>query len=174
MTFLIDAVEDHSEQLVNVTEAVVSDLIDVHRFLRSIFKDGSTDPFKFLKNAKAGLQNSKCMAAKIKVCRENIHSLKNLYSNVANRGEVTKRIIANVLKSGIYGLAIELNGEWNVTLSYISDEGKVLKQTEAELQDLRCRALLISGSDKSVTTANQRNKGNEMEKESSGGLWTTY
>ena len=148
MTVLIDAVEEHFEQLVNVTEAIVSDLIEVHRFLRTIFKAEKIDPLDFLEMVKVGLQNSKGMAVKINVCRCNIHSLNNLYMNLANRGEMTKETIANILKSGSYNLSIEPSGEWNVTLSYLSESGNVVKLPEAELQDLRSRALLISGSDK--------------------------
>ena len=148
---LIDAVEEHSDQF--VSEATVSDLIDVHGFLRNVLRETPKDPLTFLdilKRYYSKLENQKGMAAKIKQCGCNVHSLRGLYMNVANRGEMTKEIISNALQKGRYLIKANADGSCDVQLSYCRQEG-VAKETSynmTELHDLRSRALLIVNTDK--------------------------
>ena len=148
---LIDAVEEHSDQF--VSEATVSDLIDVHGFLRNVLRETPKDPLTFLdilERYYSKLENQKGMAAKIKECGCNVHSLRGLYMNVANRGEMTKEIISNALQKGRYLIKANSYGSCDVQLSYCRQEG-VAKETSynmAELHDLRSRALLIVNTDK--------------------------
>ena len=147
---LIDAVEEHSDQF--VSEATVSDLIDVHGFLQSVLRETPKDPLKFLDNLEKcyrGLEKRIEMAAKIKECSCNVHSLRGLYMNVANRGEMTKEIISNAVQKGCYLIKVNIDGSSEVQLSYFRDE-KTSKETSynmAELHDLRSRALLIVNTD---------------------------
>lgn len=165
MVVLIDVVEEHSDQF--VSEATVSHLIDVHRFLKNIVKDKPADPMRFLHRLKTcydGLQGKQGMAAKIDECSRNVHSLRALYTNVANRGEMTKEIISNALKRGRYQLGRNDDGSWEVLLTY--ERQKNCDQSEGgegskrgpksdsdtcyrltDLQDLRSRALLIVNID---------------------------
>ncbi len=166
MVVLIDVVEEHSDQF--VSEATVSHLIDVHRFLKNIVKDKPEDPMSFLhrlKNCYDSLQGKQGMAAKIDECSRNVHSLRGLYSNVANRGEMTKETISNALKRGRYQLGRNDDGSWEVLLTYErqknSDQSeggergiRDLKKSDpdtcyrlTDLQDFRSRALLIVNSD---------------------------
>ena len=148
---LIDAVEEHSDQF--VSEATVSDLIDIHGFLRSILKETPSDTIIFLSNLEKcyrKLEKKAEMAAKIKECSCSVHSLRGLYMNVANRGEVTKEIISRALKKGCYLVRTNADGCYDVQLSYQRQEGvdKDSTYSMADLNDLRSRALLIVNTDK--------------------------
>ena len=148
---LIDAVEEHSDQF--VSEATVSDLIDVHGFLRNVLRETPKDPMMFLESLKSyysKLEKKPEMAAKIKECSCNVHSLRGLYMNVANRGEMTKEIISNALQKGCYLIKTNSDGSCDVQLSYRRQEGaeKETSYSMAELHDLRSRALLIMNTDK--------------------------
>ena len=166
MVVLIDVVEEHSDQF--VSEATVSHLIDVHRFLKNIVKDKPADPMEFvhrLKNSYDSLQGKQGMAAKIDECSRNVHSLRALYTNVANRGEMTKEIISNALKRGHYQLGRNDDGSWEVLLTYErhrnSDQSggghrgrPAPKKSDpytcyrlTDLHDLRSRALLVVNID---------------------------
>lgn len=148
---LIDAVEEHSDQF--VSEATVSDLIDVHGFLRNVLRETPKDPMMFLESLKlyySKLEKKPEMAAKIKECSCNVHSLRGLYMNVANRGEMTKEIISNALQKGCYLIKTNSDGSCDVQLSYRRQEGatKETSYSMAELHDLRSRALLIVNTEK--------------------------
>ena len=148
---LIDAVEEHSDQF--VSEAIVSDLIDVHGFVRSFFKDKPKDPLMLLDSlAKcySKLEKKHDMAVKIRECGCNVHSLRGLYMNVANRGEMTKEIISNAVQKGCYVIKASSNGSCDVQLSYRRQKGDSTETSYnmAELHDLRSRALLIVNTDK--------------------------
>ena len=148
---LIDAVEEHSDQF--VSEATVSDLIDVHGFLRTFLREEPKDPLMLLDTVEkcySKLEKKVEMAAKIKECGCNVHSLRGLYMNVANRGEMTKEIISNAVQKGCYLIMASSNGSYDVQLSYRRQEGdsKETSYNMAELHDLRSRALLIVNTDK--------------------------
>ena len=148
---LIDAVEEHSDQF--VSEATVSDLIDVHGFLRTFLREDPKDPLALLDTVEkcySKLEKKVEMAAKIKECGCNVHSLRGLYMNVANRGEMTKEIISNAVQKGCYLIMASSNGSYDVQLSYRRQEGdsKETSYNMAELHDLRSRALLIVNTDK--------------------------
>ncbi|CAH3117502.1 unnamed protein product, partial [Pocillopora meandrina] len=148
---LIDAVEEHSDQF--VSEAIVSDLIDVHGFLRNIIRETPEDPMMFLVSLKEcylKLEKKSEMAAKISECGCNVHSLRGLYMNVANRGEMTKEIINNAVQKGCYVIKTNLDGSSDVQLSYRRNESAAKDTTYnmTELHDLRSRALLILNTDK--------------------------
>lgn len=166
MVVLIDVVEEYSDQF--VSEATVSHLIDVHRFLKNIVKDKPADPMAFLhrlKNCFDSLQGKQGMAAKIDECSRNVHSLRALYTNVANRGEMTKEIISNALKRGHYQLGRSNDGSWEVMLTYERQKNSSQSKREdtgrlgpkkidshtsyrlTDLQDLRSRALLVVNID---------------------------
>ena len=176
MVVLVDVVEEYSDQF--VSESTVSHLIDVHRFLSSIVKDKPADPMAFLHRLKNGydsLQGKRGMAAKIDECSRNVHSLRGFYTNVANRGEMTKEIISNALRGGTYQLGRNDDGSWEVMLAYKKerrnpqskerqpglgergkgeddkyDSKKCDQDTTyrlSDLQDLRSRALLIVNID---------------------------
>jgi len=148
---LIDAVEEHSDQF--VSEATVSDLIDVHGFLRNFLKETPKNPLMFLDSLEScysKLEKKIEMAAKIKQCGCNVHSLRGLYMSVANRGEMTKEIISNAVQKGCYLIKVNPDGSCDVQLSYRRHEGvsKESSYNMAELHDLRSRALLIVNTDK--------------------------
>ena len=100
---LVDAVEEHSEEFVQVS--TVSALIQVKRFMKPLLQAHTTidDVLdKFTKCLEIGVED---VLGNIDVCSSHLHSLENLYRNVANRGEVTKSKIHNILTGG----KIEIN-----------------------------------------------------------------
>lgn len=152
---LIDAVEEHSDQF--VSEATVSDLIDVHGFLRSVLRETPKDPLTFLSQLEyhyKKLEKKIEMAAKIKECGYNVHSLRGLYMNVANRGEMTKEIITNAVQRGCYLIKAKEDESFDVQLSYFCqrEASKETIYNMAELHDFRSRALLIVNTDKMQET----------------------
>lgn len=177
MVMLIDSVEELSEQF--ISEAIVSYLIDVHRFLKNILKDKPNDTISFfhrLKSCYDDLPVKKGMAAKIDECSRNVYSLRSLYKNLANRGEMTREIIGNALKKGSYQIGRNDIGSWDVLLTYkrqrnstkkTNEQGdKVISKTVehdacyklTEIQDLRSRALLLVNIDSRHHDGEKRSK----------------
>ncbi|XP_028397453.1 LOW QUALITY PROTEIN: uncharacterized protein LOC114521280 [Dendronephthya gigantea] len=147
--FLIDAVEEHSDQF--VSESLVSDLIDVHRFLAPLIKtkmQENCNAEDFLKMLKTSCLEHKDIAFKIHQSSTNVNSLRGLYTSIANRGEITKEIIGNCLRRGLYHVSIK-EGKCEATMSYES-EGKSVPSNYIlpDLHDLRSRAHLIVSSHK--------------------------
>lgn len=166
MVMLIDSVEELSEQY--ISEAIVSHLIDVHRFLKNIFKDKPNDELSFFRRLKTyydNLPGKKGMAAKIDECSRNVYSLRTLYKNLANRGEMTREIIGNALKKGSYQIRRNDVGSWDILLTYERQRSSSKKTNEqgdgvisqnidqiacyklTDIQDLRSRALLLVNID---------------------------
>ena len=146
--FLVDAVEEHSDQF--VSESLVSDLIDVHRFLAPLTK--LRKPELFLMRLVNFCKDHKGMEVKIQQCSTNVHSLKGLYTSVANRGEITKEIIANCLKKGVYTVSLKNDGVCEAKMSYERNDKNISSSSAnyslSDLHDLRSRAHLIVSSDK--------------------------
>ena len=152
--FLIDAVEEHSDQF--VSELLVCDFIDVHSFLAPLIKkmkDVLSNPQEFLEKLQKSFLSREDIAKKVQYCSANCNSLRGLYSSIANRSELTKEIIGNCLSKGEYWVlqkdgkcetkmsyAVQENGENNNRIYYLSD-----------LHDLRSRAnLIVSSRKKSI------------------------
>ena len=146
--FLIDAVEEHSDQF--VSEALVSDLIDVHHFLAPLTR--LREPELFLMKLVNLCKDHQDIAIKIQQCSTNVNSLRGLYTSVANRGEITKEIIANCSKKGVYTVSLENGGICEAKMSYEKNEKSTAASPAnyslSDLHDLRSRAHLIASSDK--------------------------
>ena len=160
---LIDAVEEHSEQYVR--ESTVSDLIEVKRFFYPILKktygNGFTDFFALLRNQlTSGFSN---IPAKIEDCMENLHTLRALYKNVANRGERTKEIIDSIIVRGRFCFRMETQ-VCDIIVRYKQDK-KTVSHNSADLSDLRSRALLlINAEDREKTRQKTVKKREDLEK----------
>ena len=147
--FLIDAVEEHSDQF--VSESLVSNFIDVHSFLAPLIKKKNKkvfNPQAFLKQLEESCHRHKDIAEKIKKCNANVNSLRGLYTSIANRGELTKEIIGNCLSKGEYWVS-QKDGKSEAKMSYVlqeSDKNSQRNKSLSDLHDLRSRALLIVSS----------------------------
>ena len=147
--FLIDAVEEHSDQF--VSESLVSNFIDVHSFLAPLIKKKNKkvfNPQAFLKQLEESCHRHKDIAEKIKKCNANVNSLRGLYTSIANRGELTKEIIGNCLSKGEYWVS-QKDGKSEAKMSYVlqeSDKNSQPNKSLSDLHDLRSRALLIVSS----------------------------
>ncbi|XP_033124618.1 uncharacterized protein LOC117122951 [Anneissia japonica] len=156
---LIDAVEERSEQ--HVDESTVSNLIDVKRYLEALLKVHPPQQGKKLIEA---IKENRQLAIKVKglptkidSCVNNVHGLRDLYNNVANRGEMTKEIIYNALQQGVYQFRLnEESGSCSVVLSYKRGNTDQISQVSYglnQLNDLRSRALLIVNTRKNIVEA---------------------
>ena len=145
--FLIDAVEEHSDQF--LSETSVSDLIEVHGFLAPLIKKRNEErcyPQDFLETLKETCLGHKDIATKIEHCSTNVTSLRGLYKNIANRGQVTKEIINNCLNKGEYWVS-QKDGKCETYMTYVL-QGKICNYSLPDLHDLRSRAHLITTSHK--------------------------
>ncbi|KAL3853049.1 hypothetical protein ACJMK2_016632 [Sinanodonta woodiana] len=141
---LIDAVEEVSEKYVK--ESTVSGLIEVKRFLHPfLIKDSDLKQSQdvFFRSFAAKFQEFFFKDAVIKTidCMENLHNLKSLYNNVANRSERTREIIQNIIQYGNFHFCLKYH-ECKLTVSYTQKE-RISTYSKASLVDLRSRALLL-------------------------------
>ena len=145
---LIDAVEEHSDNLVG--ESLVSMFIQVHGFLAKLIKkcQRGFPPNQILMEVVCHCQTQKDMSMKIRQCSNNVHSLRRLYQNVANREEMTKEIIFNCLDKGTFDILLDDRGICRITMSYQKNENDSTEKSLSELQDLKSRAHLIISSEK--------------------------
>ena len=146
---LIDAVEEHSDQFVD--ESLVSDFIQVHGFLVPVIEirqDSTSNhlPQNVLQKLKDQCEDSQDMATKIDQCNQHVHSLRQLYQSVANRGEVTRDVIANCLKRGEVSVALDNHGTCKIQMSYKKKDEEDATYLLSDLHDLRSRAHLIVSS----------------------------
>jgi len=156
---LIDAVEERTEQTID--ESVVSDLIHVKRFIRPVLKKVHDTPDELFECLKMSLckaeKEGRGMAFRINNCSQHVHSLRALYLHSANRGELTKEIVCNVMTKGSYEWAVNKDTlSCSVSLSYKISKDNGLEEyvyDAEQLNDLRSRALLISSSDRAETDA---------------------
>jgi len=163
---LIDAVEERSEQTID--ESTVSDLIRVKQFFQPVMRKTFNQPEEFLDCLRKSVQKEeKNLAARINNCTTHVHGLMALYQHVANRGELTKEVIAKALEKGCYrwylleGMhACDLELSYKLTKKDHKTETFTLKADE--MNDLKSRALLISASDKKEDgcVTEKRNKAN--------------
>ncbi|XP_028413787.1 E3 ubiquitin-protein ligase RNF213-like [Dendronephthya gigantea] len=164
--FLIDAVEEHSDQF--VFESSVSDLIDVHGFLAPLIRkknDKTLELQGFLKMLKESCNGHKDIEGKIKQCSMNVNSLRGLYMSIANRGEMTKEIISNCLSRGKYSVSQE-DGKCETKMSYVlpgDGEDKFCSYSLSDLHDLRSRAHLIISSRIKVTSSRYNESSEDID-----------
>ena len=151
--FLIDAVEEHSDQF--VSESSVSDLIDVHGFLTPLIKEKNQkqcNALYFLGMLKKSCRGHKDIASKIQQCSTNVNSLRGLYTSIANRGEITKEIISSCLSKGVYHVSLKEDGTCEANMSYHlrGKSEKPRNYSLSDLHDMRSRAHLIINSHKNT------------------------
>ncbi|KAK3579949.1 hypothetical protein CHS0354_020846, partial [Potamilus streckersoni] len=160
---LIDAVEEVSEQSVN--EATVSGLIDVKRFLQPVLKkemeSNITHLFEIISKQMKDIKLNE-LVGKIMDCRDNVHNLRSLYNNVANRGIRTREIIDNVIKSGIFCFQLDTSDDCVLTVGYQHGKkhGHHGKDT---LIDMRSRALLLMNTDSKTETSETTKRKENLE-----------
>ena len=152
ITLLIDAVEEHSDQF--VSESLVSELIHVHGFLVPVIKvcQNSTShqlPQDVLQKLDDQCKDHQNMAMQIDQCNQHVHSLKQLYQSVANRGEVTRDVIANCLTHGEVSVSLDSHGTCKIKMQYMKKDKEDAIYMLSDLHDLRSRAHLIVSSDHS-------------------------
>ncbi|KAK3605800.1 hypothetical protein CHS0354_002416 [Potamilus streckersoni] len=167
---LIDAVEEVSEKYVK--ESTVSGLIEVKRFLHPfLIKDSQLRQNQdvFFRAFAEKFQELVFKDAVLKTtdCRENVHNLRSLYNNVANRSERTREIIQNIIDNGIFCFSLK-HHECMLTVTY-KHKKNISTYSKASLIDLRSRALLL------MNTARKDNPEKKFEdKQEYLGKYVTY
>ncbi|XP_060554247.1 uncharacterized protein LOC132715276 [Ruditapes philippinarum] len=163
---LIDAVEDISEQQVQVS--TVSALIEVKQFLYPLLRSKDVksiyELFQLLeKQTNVSKTNSSSLPQKMEDCKQNLHNLKSLYNGVANRGEQTKEMIKNIIQKGT--IFFQLNTLKTCTTfqaSYKQNKIKELRK-QSTLIDLRSRALLLMNTERKTANENRYNRDELMK-----------
>jgi len=155
---LIDAVEDISESHVQV--GTVSAFIEANAFVQKIFDSRKNNDvfFQFLQSVNECVKEHKSnvlnLPVKIQDCALNLHNLKSLYNNVANRGQHTKEIVQSILQKGTLKLSLDdLKSTIVFIVTYEENNKNILN--EPTVIDMRSRALLLLNSDKE---SQQRNR----------------
>ena len=143
---LIDATEDISEQYVQ--ESTVSALIEVKSFLHAHLVEASQgisgNDFlsKLNEHTKQLTENASKLPGKIFDCSNSLHNLKSLYENLANRGQMTADIIANILTNGKFIFQMNQEDSCSFFATY-EHNSKTEVQKQSSLLDLRSRARLL-------------------------------
>ncbi|XP_052812387.1 uncharacterized protein LOC128239961 [Mya arenaria] len=152
---LIDAVEDISES--HVQESTVSALIETKKFLLPLLVTTSEehDCKWVLHTLRKQVENLQAHApifpAKIAECSDNLHNLKSLYNNVANRGQQTRDIIKSIVSKGRFVFeSVPHSSAVLMEVKYKENKIKFVKQ-ESTFSDIRSRALLLLNSERKTT-----------------------
>ncbi|CAG8727878.1 12026_t:CDS:1, partial [Acaulospora colombiana] len=140
---MINGVEGTNERLIQ--EDTVSSLIQVKQFLLPLLNDaGRLTTKKFLSKLCAISKSNSSLSIRVKVCVNNSSSLKNMYRNISNKGEVTVEKIMNSVKRGTYTFQKNKDDSCTLCLTYPTLQGESCNLNLSDLQDLRGRALLIT------------------------------
>ncbi|CAG8450066.1 601_t:CDS:10, partial [Dentiscutata heterogama] len=159
---LINGVDDHSDERL-IQEDTVSSLIQVKQFLFPLLNAAPTLTLDtFLQELFKVIELNPTLATKVTLCNSNNMALQNMYSNISNRGEVTKEKIRNAVKIGTYKFEWKsTDKKCSVNLSYPITKTRIVTYNFNDLQDLRGRALLIAKPDITIRGSND---GNEEDK----------
>ncbi|CAG8510048.1 23700_t:CDS:10 [Cetraspora pellucida] len=163
---LINGVDDHSDERL-IQEDTVASLIQVKQFLFPLLSAASTLTLDtFLQELAKIIELNPTLASKVTLCNSNNMALQNMYSNISNRGEVTKEKIRNAVKIGTYKFEWKsTDKKCSVKLSYQINQ--ITKRTVTynfnDLQDLRGRALLIAKPDITNITIGGSNDENKKD-----------
>lgn len=162
---LIDAVEDISEQ--QVRESTVSGLIEIKQMLLPLLKGESGESCKEIlcQVEQQITKTSKTTSIPVKIheCMDNLHNLKFLYHNVANRGEQTKQIVKNICEHGVFRFFLdERPGCVLVEARYEQNES-IVRKNISELTDLRSRSLLLMNKESSIDNLSREQVENFVE-----------
>ncbi|XP_076077139.1 uncharacterized protein LOC143047776 [Mytilus galloprovincialis] len=160
---LIDSVEEHSEQYVR--ESTVSDLIEIKRFFNPVLKENfKTNIGGLIQMLEKQANESGIIQVRSKMftCRENLHSLRALYRNVANRGEHTIELIDNIMQNGKFHFRLGKR-KCDICVEY-EPEKNGYSPTASDLGDLRSRALLIVNADKKKSLENKDDRNEKIRK----------
>ncbi|RIA88908.1 hypothetical protein C1645_221634 [Glomus cerebriforme] len=141
---LINGVDDHSDER-SIQEDIVTSLIQVKQFLLPLMNKNSKmrDIASFLDALSNVIKKNSTLGEKIALCNSSNMTLRNMYKNISNRGEVTeKKIMSAVLDGTFYFTHDKKEVKCLVSLKYPSKTN--MKYNLNEILDLRGRALLIA------------------------------
>lgn len=146
---LMDAVEDSSDSWIR--EDTVSNLLKIKRFLFTLLSPElaptNLQGLATMIREMARLNKEDDFISKIQNCSTHLNGLVRLFDGLANRGELTKEIIASVMKKGQINFHIDNETKIpTVTVTYASSRSET-RIYYTELQELRSRALLIANTD---------------------------
>ncbi|RIA88904.1 hypothetical protein C1645_877072, partial [Glomus cerebriforme] len=141
---LINGVDDHSDERL-IQENTVTSLIQVKQFLLPLINNNSKmrDIASFLDALSNVIKKNSTLGEKIALCNGSNMTLRNMYKNISNRGEVTKKKIMNAVLDGTFYFTHDKKEvKCLVSLKYPSKTN--VKYNLNEILDLRGRALLIA------------------------------
>ncbi|CAG8668949.1 16531_t:CDS:2, partial [Acaulospora morrowiae] len=161
LTNLINAVDDQSSTKLLRENTVVA-LIEVNKALDPLSKEASRSSIdSFLDCLSEVSKKNPSLTTKIITCNTHNLALQNMYRNIANRGEVTKEKIKNVVTIGLYTFQhVERTDLCEVMLTYDTTQNQPRVTDSynlADLHDLYSRALFIGKSIASVDRSKGEN-----------------
>jgi hypothetical protein len=157
---LINGVGDHWDERFS-QEDTVSSLIQVKQFLSPLLNKNIEAISDFLVYLLNVIKKNPTIGEKIALCSSSNMALQNMYNNIQNRGEVTKKKIKDAVLNGIFTFTRDLKEDkCLVSLQYPSKSN--VKYNLNEILELRERALLIA---KPKNTVIMDNKEAEVSKD---------
>ncbi|PKC60440.1 hypothetical protein RhiirA1_539838, partial [Rhizophagus irregularis] len=138
----INGVDDYSDEKL-IQEDTVSSFIQVKQFLFPLMNKNMETISDLLKQLLNVIKKNHTLGEKIALCNSCNMTLQNMYNNIQNRGEVTKKKIKNAVLNGTFTFTCDQKEDkCLVSLQYPSKFN--VKYNLNEILDLRGRALLIA------------------------------
>ena len=143
VTFMTDAVEEHSEQYVN--ETTVADFIQIKQFLQPVIIGQQSNLEHFLSNLnKCFSIDVKNVIGKLENCNGSCSNLEALYKTVSDKGEGTKQVIREILTNGTFEVKL-INEDVYAFIHYETGKHKTsLSRDHFWLNDIKSRARILS------------------------------
>ncbi|RUS23490.1 hypothetical protein BC938DRAFT_475060, partial [Jimgerdemannia flammicorona] len=142
----VNAVADQSDDGCIQETTLVTSLEEIRRELRPLLSLEQPDIAQLLVELIGILERNAHAASKLRLCHENVSSLRQIHSNISHRGEVTKERIVNAVRRGL--CVIDFNGGngCDAHLKYYTRNGAEVSCSFPDLLDLRGRGLLLVDS----------------------------
>ncbi|CAG8645409.1 18331_t:CDS:10, partial [Dentiscutata erythropus] len=137
---LINGVDDHSDERL-IKENTVQKFIQLKQILEPLLEKRYTVVQEFLQILREIMNMNPSLNSMLRLCNANAQALKNIYRNIANRGEMTKEKIFYSVTKGVYSFERmkDYENKYTAKLSYSSNisQSDVSSYTFADLRDLR-------------------------------------
>ena len=143
VTFMTDAVEEHSEQYVN--ETTVADFIQIKQFLQPVIMGQQSSLKHFLSDLKQCFTTKiKNFIGKLENCNGSCSNLEALYNIVSDKGEGTKQIIKEILNNGTFELKLVSEDVYAFVHYETGKHKTTLSRDHIWLNDIKSRARILS------------------------------
>ncbi|CAC5397569.1 RNF213 [Mytilus coruscus] len=164
----MDEMEAVLESVENLRQFISPEVTEVLKVLKSAvslirYQELDRCRRRTLRTVCQRIHSAENIPAKIHDCMDNLHTLRSLYKNVANRGERTKEIIDSIIKRGKFCFCLK-DHSCEITVKYKQGR-KMVSHNNIGLSDLRSRAfLLMNAEHRDRNTNNTSRKRVDLER----------